>query len=603
MSGNRIPLNLGPRHIGSGRRLPLNLGVPWDAEVVEPPEEPLRGLWAGSRIAWKHADLQAAQFRVLWGAAPRVSVQPQTRWSAAAAIGADLRLRWGALGRLQRSWALRQQSADRLFHDDAFGWGDLPRVQRTGSDAWRNTARISQGASLRWQTGGQQERMLSGRWHGVLAQRGHVAASTWRTGPSVARGARLPWGNGALAPWIVKPPVVVPPEPPRRRVRGNRIGLNLGCPRVNLGGNIPLNLGVTACYAVRPSRRVYIVINTIDVVRLPDRSPIAVESVEISGGIGAFGYDLQMTLADPSHLALLRMTESGPAEVEVAMNGYLWTFLIESHSRQRAWSDDQGLVRTVTLSGRSRTAVLASPYAPARTTVSGFDRTAQQLIDEELEDTGYTADYDALNWVVPAGAWFYEATTPMDAIARVASASGAVVLSDPADKAIRIVPRYPVSPWDWTSTAPDLEFVDDVILSEAVNVRSVPKYDAVVVAGELAGKGVLVRVVRTGEAGTVYAQQATDPLINTVAVATERGRNILSDRGEQEQIDLTVPLFPIASLVGPHRVLPLNLVQVLDAAGAWIGLATAVRISGRRENDAVIIDQSISLERHYTDAN
>ena len=603
MSGNRVPLNLGPRFIAGGRRVPLNLGVGWDAEVVEPPEEPLRGLWAGSGVAWKPAGLQDAQFHVMWGGAPRVAVQPKTRWSSAVGLGADLRLRWGALGRLQRSWALRQRSSDRLSREDGFAWRDLPRLQRSGSDAWRNTVRISQDMSLHWQTGVRYGRVLSGGWHGVLAQRGRAAVSAWRAGQQVDQRTRMPWGNASLAPWIVRPPVVVPPDPPFVRVRGNRIGLNLGCPPANLGGNIPLNLGVTACYAVRPSRRVYIVINTIDVVRLPDRLPIAVESVEISGGIGAFGYDLQMTLADPSHLALLRMTESGPAEVEVAMNGYLWTFLIESHSRQRAWSDDRGLVRTVTLSGRSRTAVLASPYAPARTTVSGFDRQAQQLVDEELQNTGYTADYAALNWVVPAGAWFYEATTPMDAIARVASASGAVVLSDPADKAIRIVPRYPVSPWDWTSTAPDREFVDDVILSEAVNVRSVPKYDAVVVSGELGGKGVLVRVVRTGEAGTVYAQQATDPLINTVAVATERGRNILSDRGEQEQIDLTVPLFPVASLVGPHRVMPLDLVQVLDAAGTWMGLATAVRVSGRRENDAVIIDQSISLERHYTDAN
>lgn len=603
MSGDRVPLNLGPRHAGSGQRIPLNLGVPWDAEVVVPPEPPLRGIWAGSSIAWARGAAETAAFRMPWDAAPRVAVQPHARWSSADVLNAALQLRWGALARLQRAWGIQHRSSDGLLADLTFEWRNLPRVQRTGGDAWQGMDLISQGARLDWRAGQQYGRGLSGGWFARLAQRSRVAAFAWGNGRRTERGARLPWGNGVLAPWIVKPPVVVPPTPPPTPIRGNRVGLNLGCAPANLGGNIPLNLGVTACYAVRPSRRVYIVINTIDVVRLPDRMPIAVESVEISGGIGAFGYDLQMTLADPSHLALLRMTDSGPAEVEVAMNGYLWTFLIESHSRQRAWSDEQGLVRTVALSGRSRTAVLASPYAPARTTVSVFNRQAQQLVDEELEDTGYTAEYAALNWVVPAGAWFYEATTPMDAIARVASASGAVVLSDPAYKAIRIVPRYPVSPWDWTSTAPDVEFVDDVILSEAVNVRSVPKYDAVVVSGELAGKGVLVRVVRAGEAGTVYAQQATDPLINTVPVATERGRNILSDRGEQEQIDLTVPLFPVASPVGPHRVLPLQLVQVLDAAGAWIGLATAVRVSGRRENDAVIIDQSISIERHYTDAN
>lgn len=535
--------------------------------------------------------------------APSAGTAPLTRWTAAATAAATARIPWGSLGRLERIWALRQRTAEALAAGIQARWRNLPQVQQHGAAAWSNTIALGHGASSDWQTSEQRERELSGSWYGVLAQRHRTAGLAWDNGLPLERRCLLPWGIAPLAPWIVTPPVVTPPPPEPGRVRGNRIPLNLGCPPARLNGNIPLNLGVTACYAVRPSRRVYIVINTIEVVRLPDRAPIAVETVDISGGIGAFGYDLQMTLADASHLGLLQPGAGGPAEVEVSMNGYLWTFVIESHSRQRQWSDAQGLVRTVTLSGRSRTALLGVPYAPARSTVSAFNRQAQQLVDEELEDTGYTADYAALNWVVPAGAWFYEATTPIDAIARVANASGAVVLSDPAAKQIRIVPRYPVSPWEWLSSTPDRELVDDVILSESLSVRSVPQYDAVVVSGELQGKGVLVRVVRDGEAGTLYAQQATDALINTVAVATERGRNVLCDRGQQAQIEVMVPLFPAASTVGPHRVLPLELVQVLDAAGAWIGLATAVRISGRRENDAVVIDQTISLERHYTDAN
>lgn len=65
-----------------------------------------------------------------------------------------------------------------------------------------------------------------------------------------------------------------------------------------------------------------------------------------------------------------------------------------------------------------------------------------------------------------------------------------------------------------------------------------------VVTGELAGKGVTCKVRRAGEAVQLFAQQVSSPLINTGAVAAERGRNILADRGEQAAIDLVLPCSP-----------------------------------------------------------
>lgn len=56
-----------------------------------------------------------------------------------------------------------------------------------------------------------------------------------------------------------------------------------------------------------------------------------------------------------------------------------------------------------------------------------------QLVDEELADTGFTASYDTVDWLVPPGAWFYDALPALDAISRLAEASGAVVQSDPAE--------------------------------------------------------------------------------------------------------------------------------------------------------------------------
>jgi hypothetical protein len=153
-------------------------------------------------------------------------------------------------------------------------------------------------------------------------------------------------------------------------------------------------------------------------------------------------------------------------------------------------------------------------------------------------------------------------------------------------------------------TQPDHVLQEDVITSESLQVRSAPLYDAVIVTGELAGKGVTCKVRRQGEAGQLFAPQANDPLINTSAAGAEGGRNILSDRGEQAAIELVIPLFGAPLVPGQiGRVQPLDLVEVVGEAGTWHGLCTAVRTEARADSKALVTEQTVTLERHYTDAN
>lgn len=185
---------------------------------------------------------------------------------------------------------------------------------------------------------------------------------------------------------------------------------------------------------------------------------------------------------------------------------------------------------------------------------------------------------------------------------QVAEGAGAVVQSDPEAATIRIRARYPVSPWEWTTTAPDAIVQDDLVTGERLQLQSRPLFDAVIVAGEQLG--VAARVRRDGEAGQTFAPQQIDQLITHADGARERGRNVLSDRGGQASVELDLPLFaqPAApDLTG--LVLPLMLVRRVGAEGMWHGLATAVRISATRSEKAIDAVQTITLERHYTDAD
>ncbi len=341
-------------------------------------------------------------------------------------------------------------------------------------------------------------------------------------------------------------------------------------------------------------------INDLSVVRIPDRTPIEVASVSIATSVDSWGASFTLELADPSHLSYLKPVASGPRQIEVKLNGYTWTAIVESYTAQREFGR-----RVVTITGRSRTALLAGPYAPPRTKVATEARSMAQLVSEELADTGFVGAYETVDWVVPEGAWYYDNTTALDAISVLAAASGGVVQSDPAAQALRVRARYPHSPWDWRDTTPDHRLVEDIVITESLQVRSAPNYDAVIVTGELAGKGVTCRVRRAGSDGQLYAAQVSDPLITEAGAGAERGRNILADRGEQAAIDLVLPLFAQPVQAGQTgRVLPLDLVEVVGADGTWHGQCTAARWEARAGEDGrVVVEQTITLERHYTDAN
>lgn len=340
-------------------------------------------------------------------------------------------------------------------------------------------------------------------------------------------------------------------------------------------------------------------INTVSFVRLPDRTPIELTRISLSSSRSAWGWTFEFELADPGQLSLLKPTAAGPRQFEVVLNGYAWTGIVESFQKQREFAD--GGVRC---SGRSRTALLAAPYAPARVKVANEARSMAQLVAEELVDTGFSSHYETVDWIVPQGAWFYDGSAPLDAISALAEASGAVVQSDPKNLALHVRASYPVSPWLWRDTQPNHVLQEDIVLTESLQMRSAPLYDAVVVTGELAGKGVTCKVRKAGEAGQLFAQQVSNPLISVAAAGAERGRNVLCDRGEQAAVDLTVPLFPKPLKPGEvGAIMPLDLVEVVGAEGTWHGQCDSLRIEVVIDQQAVVIEQTATLERHYTDAD
>ncbi|HCT26865.1 MAG TPA: hypothetical protein DIW85_11700 [Stenotrophomonas sp.] len=598
-SGGFVGVNLGPKFQGSGGFVPLNLGVEWDENPVEPV---IRGLSAAASLQWGRAPLTRLHVAIGWGAAPALRTERLVPWGGTNRIDQQGGLAWGIAPHLLGELALRWGKSEGVAAGRSLSWRSLPRVAQSLSVDWYSLLRVlGSSTDVSWDLGPATHVETRIVWRGEPGRVVGSWASHWRSPTQARRMARLPWGRARPLPWLVRPPVKPDPDPdPEPEFPpGHSVPLNLGCALIGVPGLAPLNLGTSACYVVRPQRRTYVVINTVSFVRLPDRTPIEVTRISLSASRGSWGWTFDVELAGPAQLSLLKPTAAGPRQFEVVLNGYVWTGIIESFQQQREFAGGG-----VTLSGRSRTALLAAPYAPARVKATTEDRSMAQLVAEEVSDTGFTTDYDTVDWNVPAGAWFYDASTPLDAISTLAEASGGVVQSDPADLSLRVRAAYPVSPWLWRDTQPDHVLQEDVVLTESLQMRSAPLYDAVVVTGELAGKGVTCKVRRAGEAGQLFAQQVSSPLITVAAAGAERGRNILSDRGEQASVDLTVPLFAKPLKAGEVGViLPLDLVEVVTSEGTWHGQCESLRIEVAVEQQATVIEQTATLERHYTDAD
>lgn len=598
--GQYAGLSLGPLKLVGGQWLGLNLGVD-DGEV--PPEPVVRGIRRSATLSWSPADRRGALVLVGWGRAKMVVQDLGMGWVSSSSLHRAAGLAWGISPRMKTAGRLGWRSGMASTAVTwAVCWGALGLATQQLLAAWSQTpSSVQAGADIAWLSLARAAATRGLEWRVNTRAAVSAASLRWKHLGLAGRSSRMRWGPGRQVPWGVRPrPGPGPdPEPENPFPPGNFIGLNLGCPLVGVLGFVPLNLGVAACYVVRPQRRTHVVINTVSFVRLPDRVPIEVTRISLGASRGTWGWTFDIELADPEQLALLKPTASGPRQFEVNLNGYVWTGIIESFQKQREFSG--GGVR---LSGRSRTALLAAPYAPARVKATTEERSMAQLVAEELADTGFTSTYDTVDWTVPAGAWFYDASTPLDAISALAEASGGVVQSDPAALALRVRATYPASPWAWRTIQPDHVLQEDVVLTESLQMRSAPLYDAVVVTGELAGKGVTCKVRKSGEEGRLYAQQVSSPLITVPAAGAERGRNILCDRGEQAAVDLTVPLFAKPLKAGEvGLLLPLDLVEVVGADGTWHGQCESLRIEVSADEQAVVIEQTATLERHYTDAD
>ncbi len=345
------------------------------------------------------------------------------------------------------------------------------------------------------------------------------------------------------------------------------------------------------------NKECYLLMNTVNAVRLPDDEPLELLDISIELDIDSFSWQLSATVANRAVLAMIEPDANGTKDVKVTINGWEWVFMVTRYNAERTFNRER-----YRIAGESRTRLLSAPYAPLRSKTEINAISAVQAAEAELTNTGFTLNWDSdeawatPDWILPGGLFSYVEQTPMQVIARIATTAGAVVIPAPDVDALLVQPRYKISSWNWLedTTPIDHAIPESMVLSMSVEWRPEPAYNAVYVSG--INEGVAVEVQRSGSAGDQPAPDIIEEWLTTTDVNTERGRNVLGEGGNQALITLELPL----TVKGqePGLVLPGQLVEVLEDSKPWVGLCLSTSVSTSGSGAGRVV-QSLSIERHY----
>lgn len=519
------------RKIVAGWRGPWAQGVPvaietrmFDLQGVEHDVE--------RRAAWVPGAPLEREETARWGLAEAISEETRAPWGTfAARPKVEVRVPWGLARPMGREKRAPWGSFSKRPSVEVYGpWGKAIKLERDARAAWGSfLKRLGLEHEIRWGTARRPDREY------------------WLPWTKYSRQLNPDWGI---------------PQPP-------------GGPPVDGDGTI-----------IIPAQGVYIVINSVSLIRVSDAVQIPAFEASLSLDNNSWSWSFNASVPRTA-LALIQRGEDGtPVEVELALNGELFRFVIEDIAGEREFP-----TANLRISGRSKSAGLADPYVPTMDFFSEDDRTAEQLANDVLTDNGvplgWTLVFDPVDWLVPAGAWSHRGTY-ISALNAIAAAAGGYLQPHDVLDEMRIRLQYPAAPWNWDDVIPDLELPAEVTMREGLTWQLKPTYDRVIVQGQAPG-GVQGDVVREGTAGLLLAQQVVDPLITHVDAARQRGIPVLADTGRFTMVELRLPVLEDTGVIRPG-----TFVRYVDGGTTRVGLVRSVSVSVTLPS----VTQTITVETH-----
>ncbi|WP_279488070.1 hypothetical protein [Aeromonas veronii] len=364
-----------------------------------------------------------------------------------------------------------------------------------------------------------------------------------------------------------KPPII--PERPDKRTLRLEFGRKLGEAELEFVWH-----GSDAAIVI-PTRRVYLVSNTAKIVRVRDGLDIPATAVSIELDTDSWAWQFS---AQIPRIAAAALTDE--EEVSIHINGQQWDCVCDG------WQSSQSFGReSATLTGRSRTAYLSPTHVLAQAVSERAAATMAQLAAAVLP-VGWTLDWQAADWLVPAGFFSLDNQTPIEVVRYLAEAAGGFVLPHQRNRHLVIKPRYPTVPWQLDTAQADVAIPRAIITTLGSDFLPGHAANGIWVSG--GHQGISARVVRQGMAGDQQAPTITHPLVCDVTAARAQGVVGLAKTMPKRTQTIELPLSADTGLILPGALL---------AVDGWKGYNRGVRVSAALQSRAMTVRQQLSVEQ------
>jgi len=507
-------------------------------------------LWLEPGNDWQQAGPLELGFRALQKMQPQFWYQPRASWQEAAP--------------LRPGYGQRQRDLPRFWYQQGGGWQEAAALLTFRTSGYQYPPPMHRQRGEGW-----QESAALHRRHHESYRLGAEMVHYWLDRFETA-------GQPAPGRSVLLPPVV--PEVPV--IGASDANLNLWYPRVDL---VPGDLEFVLRLLAVKARRVYIVINHCTIARLDDGRQLHPIGISISADTDSWAWTLSVTLSQQDALDIVGGAFNDPVEVAVTLNGQVLHFIVDRWSDSRSFNS-----YSITLGGMSKTGLLGQRYSLPTSYVETSQRSAVQLLEQVLPN-GWTSTWGLEDWLVPGGVFHYASQTPMQVISRIAASAGGFVLSDLINPQVHIKPVYKKAPWLLTMDDVDLSLPIDQFTTLGRELLESDAPNAVFVHGEQ--QGLLGRIYREGTAGDRLAEMVVDSLMTDAIALRQRGQFELARQARYQRHSLqTVLDDSLGGLILPGQVLEIR------HPAPHIGFVKGVSIEGALNNDALVINQNITLD-------
>lgn len=330
-------------------------------------------------------------------------------------------------------------------------------------------------------------------------------------------------------------------------------------------------------------KRLYLMQPTLSVRRVSDNDEIAVTSVNISDSRGQFSTSVSMEFASKGDM-LLAMNEL----LHIEINGYDFYAIPEQSSQRRSFNATQ-----YSASGRCAAAAISAPWKLPINYSNAVDRSFAGICGDILAGTGWTVELVGFtDFTIPAKVFSTTGKAPAEAINEMADMIGCMVLSDDANNKLKILPKFPVSPWSMAGATAAVAVHESVIVSYSATDEINQLCNTCWVRGEQ--QGVSRQIRRTGTAGNIATSDISNALIVADTPARLAGTAAIAATGQKEKVSIELPVM--------NDLPPLvkgMLVGVSFYGDTYKATCDTTSITASVQNDGSIdVTQSVTLIRH-----